>query len=126
MPWPALKPLVFAAVMDHFASGEPILSDAQMQAADDTAIHEDDDEVRMPLPHAPAARRLHAAACLLLPRGAAFAAGAAVWQGGSMAGCARSHAVLSAVGGVGVSGARSRGGAEARCCQQGMCRRGLA
>mmetsp|Transcript_20872 Transcript_20872/g.53090 ORF Transcript_20872/g.53090 Transcript_20872/m.53090 type:complete len:297 (-) Transcript_20872:638-1528(-) len=43
--WAALKPLVFAAVMDHYASGEPVMSDAGALAASDTAIHEDDDEV---------------------------------------------------------------------------------
>jgi len=45
VPWAALKPLVFAAVMDHYSSGEPLLEDKEMQARSDTAIHEDDDEV---------------------------------------------------------------------------------
>ncbi len=40
-----MKPDVFAAIMDHFSSGEPLFSDAQSLAASDTAIHEDDDEV---------------------------------------------------------------------------------
>ncbi|GBG00201.1 hypothetical protein Rsub_13018 [Raphidocelis subcapitata] len=44
--WPVLKPLVFAALMDHFASGEALLSDAAALAASDTAIHPDDDEAR--------------------------------------------------------------------------------
>lgn len=43
--WPVLKPLVFAAIMDHFGSGEPLFSDAEALAASDTAIHPDDDEV---------------------------------------------------------------------------------
>jgi len=46
-PWSALKPLVFAAIMDHYSSGEPLLEDKEMQARSDTAIHEDDDEVRV-------------------------------------------------------------------------------
>jgi len=45
VPWAALKPLVFAAVMDHYSSGEPLIEDKEMQAHSDTAIHEDDDEV---------------------------------------------------------------------------------
>jgi hypothetical protein len=44
--WAVLKPHVFAAIMDHFASGEPLLSDAAALAASDTAIHPDDDEAR--------------------------------------------------------------------------------
>lgn len=43
--WAVLKPLVFAAIMDHYGSGEPVLSDEATLAASDTAIHEDDDEV---------------------------------------------------------------------------------
>jgi len=31
--------------MDHFASGDPLFTDAQTLAASDTAIHPDDDEV---------------------------------------------------------------------------------
>ena len=46
MGWPRLKPDVFAALADHYASGEPLFSDADSLAASDTAIHEDDDEVR--------------------------------------------------------------------------------
>ncbi len=46
MGWPLLKPDVFAALADHYASGEPLFSDADSLAASDTAIHEDDDEVR--------------------------------------------------------------------------------
>jgi hypothetical protein len=44
--WPVLKPDVFAAIMDHFSSGEPLFTDKDTLAASDTAIHEDDDEVR--------------------------------------------------------------------------------
>ncbi|KAL6765679.1 hypothetical protein V8C86DRAFT_2456804 [Haematococcus lacustris] len=43
--WSVLKPLAFAAIMDHFASGEPLFTDAATLARSDTAIHEDDDEV---------------------------------------------------------------------------------
>uniref|UniRef100_A0A383V5U1 Scaffold protein Nfu/NifU N-terminal domain-containing protein n=1 Tax=Tetradesmus obliquus TaxID=3088 RepID=A0A383V5U1_TETOB len=43
--WPVLKPDVFAALMDHFSSGEPLFTDKDSLAASDTAIHEDDDEV---------------------------------------------------------------------------------
>jgi hypothetical protein len=43
--WPVLKPDVFAAIMDHFSSGEPLFTDKETLAASDTAIHEDDDEV---------------------------------------------------------------------------------
>eukprot|EP00882_Tetradesmus_deserticola_P019413 GHRQ01020895.1.p1 GENE.GHRQ01020895.1~~GHRQ01020895.1.p1 ORF type:complete len:239 (+),score=57.65 GHRQ01020895.1:843-1559(+) len=46
--WAVLKPDVFAAVMDHFSSGEPLFTDQETLAASDTAIHEDDDEVRAP------------------------------------------------------------------------------
>ncbi|KAL6765674.1 scaffold protein Nfu/NifU N terminal-domain-containing protein [Haematococcus lacustris] len=42
--WSVLKPLAFAAIMDHFASGEPLFTDAATLARSDTAIHEDDDE----------------------------------------------------------------------------------
>lgn len=38
--WPVLKPLVFAEVMDFFASGEPLVTDAPT----DTAIDDDDDD----------------------------------------------------------------------------------
>jgi hypothetical protein len=43
--WPVLKPLVFAAIMDHYGAGEPLFTDAATLAAADTAIHPDDDEV---------------------------------------------------------------------------------
>lgn len=43
--WPVLKPDVFAAIMDHFSSGEPLFTDKEALEASDTAIHEDDDEV---------------------------------------------------------------------------------
>jgi len=42
--WSTLKPDIFAAIMDFFASGEPLFTDKSGLAAD-TAIHEDDDEV---------------------------------------------------------------------------------
>lgn len=43
--WATLKPLLFSAIMDHYASGAAIVTDEATQAASDTAIHEDDDEV---------------------------------------------------------------------------------
>ncbi|KAI8476960.1 MAG: scaffold protein Nfu/NifU N terminal-domain-containing protein [Monoraphidium minutum] len=43
--WAVLKPQVFAAIMDHYSSGEPLFLDEQTLAASDTAIHPDDDEV---------------------------------------------------------------------------------
>lgn len=43
--WGVLKPEIFASIMDHFSSGNPlILEDANYMDAD-TAIQEDDDEV---------------------------------------------------------------------------------
>ncbi|KAG2445832.1 hypothetical protein HXX76_000436 [Chlamydomonas incerta] len=43
--WPVLKPDVFAAIMEFYASGEMLISDADALAASDTAIHPDDSEV---------------------------------------------------------------------------------
>lgn len=43
-PWNVLKPDVFAAIMDHFTSGDPLLLDASAAAASDTAIQDDDSE----------------------------------------------------------------------------------
>lgn len=43
--WAVLKPDIFAAIMDHFSSGEPLIMDSEGLAASDTAIHEDDSEV---------------------------------------------------------------------------------
>lgn len=43
--WAVLKPDIFAAMMDHFSSGEPLFTDKEALEASDTAIHEDDDEV---------------------------------------------------------------------------------
>jgi len=45
-PWAVLKPDVFAAIMDHFSSGEPLFTDASA-AASDTAINDDDTEVKL-------------------------------------------------------------------------------
>jgi len=45
--WPVLKPDIFAAMMDHFSTGEPLFTDKEVLEASDTAIHEDDDEVRL-------------------------------------------------------------------------------
>ncbi|KAK9829076.1 hypothetical protein WJX72_003764 [[Myrmecia] bisecta] len=42
--WQVLKPDIFAAIMDHFASGDPLFTDEQTGASD-TAIHPDDSEV---------------------------------------------------------------------------------
>ncbi|GAX84804.1 hypothetical protein CEUSTIGMA_g12225.t1 [Chlamydomonas eustigma] len=43
--WAVLKPDVFAAIMDHFSSGEPLILDEEALAKSDTAIHPEDDEV---------------------------------------------------------------------------------
>lgn len=43
-PWPVLKPDIFAAIMDHYTSGDPLLSEGGSSAAD-TAINDDDTEV---------------------------------------------------------------------------------
>ena len=43
--WGVLKPEVFAAIMDFYASGEPIISDEAELAAAGTAITDDDDEI---------------------------------------------------------------------------------
>ncbi|XP_050381076.1 nifU-like protein 4, mitochondrial [Argentina anserina] len=43
--WDLLKPEIFAAIMDFYASGEPLFLDSKAAAAKDTAIHEDDSEV---------------------------------------------------------------------------------
>lgn len=45
--WAVLKPSIFAAIMDHFTSGDPLFTDKETLQASDTAIHEDDDEVRV-------------------------------------------------------------------------------
>lgn len=43
--WAVLKPDILAAIADHISSGEPMVLDSEMQAASDTAIHDDDSEV---------------------------------------------------------------------------------
>ena len=43
--WGVLKPEVFAAVMDFYASGDPVMTDGADLAAAGTAIDEDDDEI---------------------------------------------------------------------------------
>ncbi|KAL0083074.1 scaffold protein Nfu/NifU N terminal-domain-containing protein [Phycomyces blakesleeanus] len=42
--WQLMKPDVYAAIMDHFSSGQPIVYDEADLAASDTAIHPDDSE----------------------------------------------------------------------------------
>ncbi|KAG2211719.1 hypothetical protein INT47_008816 [Mucor saturninus] len=42
--WPLMKPDIYAAIMDHFASGQAIVYDEDDLAANDTAIHPDDSE----------------------------------------------------------------------------------
>ncbi|XP_010544182.1 PREDICTED: nifU-like protein 4, mitochondrial [Tarenaya hassleriana] len=44
VPWDVLKPEIFAAIMDFYSSGQPLFLDAEVAAAKDTAIHEDDSE----------------------------------------------------------------------------------
>jgi NFU1 iron-sulfur cluster scaffold homolog, mitochondrial len=43
--WAVLKPEVFAALMDFFASDQPVMLDGEQLARDDTAIHEGDSEL---------------------------------------------------------------------------------
>lgn len=43
--WAVLKPDVFAAIMDFYSSGEPLMYDAAAPGASDTLINDDDDEV---------------------------------------------------------------------------------
>ncbi|GER51224.1 NFU1 iron-sulfur cluster scaffold homolog [Striga asiatica] len=42
--WDLLKPHIFAAIMDFFSSGQPLILDSTTVASMDTAIHEDDSE----------------------------------------------------------------------------------
>jgi len=42
--WALMKPDVYAAIMDHFASGQPIVYNEDDLAHNDTAIHPDDSE----------------------------------------------------------------------------------
>eukprot|EP00249_Psilotum_nudum_P001247 c13619_g1_i1 orf=388-1194(-) len=43
--WDFLKPEIFAAIMDFFASGRPLFDRSQAEAPSDTAIQEDDNEI---------------------------------------------------------------------------------
>lgn len=43
--WDFLKPEIFAAIMDFYSSGQPLVVDANSAASNDTAIHEDDSEI---------------------------------------------------------------------------------
>lgn len=43
--WAVLKPDVFAAIMDHYSSGEPLLYDAHDPGHTEHMVQEDDDEV---------------------------------------------------------------------------------
>lgn len=43
--WAVLKPDIFAAIMDFYASGRPLLGGDPAQSSAGTEIHEDDDEV---------------------------------------------------------------------------------
>ncbi|KAI8338011.1 scaffold protein Nfu/NifU N terminal-domain-containing protein [Chlamydoabsidia padenii] len=42
--WSLMKPDIYAAIMDHFSSGQPIMYDENDLMASDTAIHPDDSE----------------------------------------------------------------------------------
>eukprot|EP00730_Choanoeca_flexa_P000227 TRINITY_DN10103_c0_g1_i2.p1 TRINITY_DN10103_c0_g1~~TRINITY_DN10103_c0_g1_i2.p1 ORF type:complete len:271 (+),score=56.46 TRINITY_DN10103_c0_g1_i2:137-949(+) len=44
MDWNVIKPHVYAAMMDFFNSGQPVVLD-DYEVPDDTAVHEDDDEI---------------------------------------------------------------------------------
>ncbi|KAL3150734.1 NifU-like protein 5, mitochondrial [Trebouxia sp. C0010 RCD-2024] len=43
--WNVVKPDIFAGIMDHFTSGEPLISDTNSTGRSDTAINDDDSEV---------------------------------------------------------------------------------
>lgn len=43
--WALLKPEVFAAIMDFYASGEPVVLEGEALENDTSAIHEDDSEI---------------------------------------------------------------------------------
>ncbi|KAL8051580.1 hypothetical protein ABFX02_06G156500 [Erythranthe guttata] len=43
--WDFLKPEIFAAIMDFYSSGQPLILDSNSAASTDTAIKEDDSEV---------------------------------------------------------------------------------
>lgn len=43
--WPLIKPDIFAAIMDHFSSGKPLMNNESSSAPADTAISPDDSEV---------------------------------------------------------------------------------
>jgi Fe-S cluster biogenesis protein NfuA len=45
--WAVLKPDVFAAIMDHYSSGEPLLYDQHDPGHTEHLVNEDDDEVRL-------------------------------------------------------------------------------
>ncbi|ORX46277.1 HIRA-interacting protein 5 [Hesseltinella vesiculosa] len=42
--WSLMKPDIYAAIMDHFASGQPLMLNEEDLMASDTAIHPDDSE----------------------------------------------------------------------------------
>ncbi|KAK9831192.1 hypothetical protein WJX74_006969 [Apatococcus lobatus] len=44
-PWAVLKPDIYAAMMDHFSSGDPLFTDRDAGNASNTMIHDDDSEV---------------------------------------------------------------------------------
>ncbi|KAJ1922227.1 hypothetical protein H4219_000089 [Mycoemilia scoparia] len=44
-PWQLMKPDIYAAIMDHFASGKPILKDPSQQKASSTDIAEGDSDI---------------------------------------------------------------------------------
>ncbi len=43
--WAAIKPQIFASIMDFYAAGEPVVSDESAAEADSLTIHPDDPEV---------------------------------------------------------------------------------
>eukprot|EP01083_Nonionella_stella_P011573 32838_1 len=45
MKWAEMKPSIFAAIMDFFDSGEPVMMEATEEETDETEVNEDDDEV---------------------------------------------------------------------------------
>lgn len=45
MTWALVKPSIFAAIMDHFTSKEPLFREGESVSPSDTAVCEDDSEV---------------------------------------------------------------------------------
>jgi Fe-S cluster biogenesis protein NfuA len=45
--WQLMKPDIYAAIMDHFASGQPLIKEGSMEPSDTTILPDDSEEVQM-------------------------------------------------------------------------------